>query len=153
MSSRRQRSIQLGGRYRQVSLYCNTIWSDKAGGGHWLHLWLSYRNDKQRHSQWPRNSYHNLQLLINPLVSQFYLRNQRPPPSHRPLPKLSLRLLGQQPVITGRPWNPNFCLIVLPLSDHSVANIATGNATIINIQINLLKIHLICYDYRIWNID
>ena len=40
-------------------------------------------------------------------VSLLYLGIQRPPPNHRPLPKLSLRLLGQQPRITGRSRNTN----------------------------------------------
>ena len=72
--------------------------------------------------------------MINSLVSLLYLGNQRP--NHRPLARLSVRLLGRQPMIKGRPRNPSFHLIELSLSDAIVANIAIDNATIITIHIN-----------------
>ena len=69
--------------------------------------------------------------IINPLD----LRNRRPFPNYRPLPRLSLRLIGQRPAITGWPRDPGFHLISLSLSVIIVANIAIDNATIITIQI------------------
>ena len=89
------------------------------------------KTNKQRRSQRPWNGYHNLSLQwmiamsysfhkhsnwycynhSDWLVSLLYLGNQRP--NHRPLPMLSVRLLGRQPMIKGRPRNPNFHLIEL----------------------------------------
>ena len=54
--------------------------------------------------------------VVNPLVSFLDIRNQWPFANHRPLPRLSCRLLGQQPAITGRPRGPSFHLIDLSLS-------------------------------------
>ena len=70
--------------------------------------------------------------FINPLD----LENRRPFPNYRPLPRLSLRLIGQQPAITGWPQDPGFHLINLSLSVIIVAKIAIDNATIIPIQIS-----------------
>ena len=178
--------------------HCNTFWSDKAGSILRLHLWLSYRKDKQRRSQRPWNGYHNLSLqwvivmtysfhkhsnwycynhfewyrcghynqyryihhkiscysemqhneqslrdVINPLVSLLYLENQRP--NHRPLPMLSVRLFGRQPMIKGRPRYPSFHLIELSLSDVIVANITIDNATIITMQINQVTFDMVGY--------
>ena len=75
----------------------------------------------------------SLRDVINPLVSLLYLGNQRP--NHHPLPRLSVRLLGRQAMIKGRPRNPSFHLIELSLPDVIVANIAIDNATLITIQI------------------
>ena len=85
----------------------------------------------------------SLRNVIDPLVSLLYLGNQRPPPNHRPFPRLSVRLLGGQPIITGRPQNPSFHLIELSLSDIIVANIAIDNATIITIQINQVTFDMV----------
>ena len=81
--------------------------------------------------------------VINPLVSLLYLGNQRPPPNQRPLPRLSVRLLGRQLMITGRPRNPSFHLIDLSLSDVIVANIAIDNATLITIQISQVTFDMV----------
>ena len=56
---------------------------------------------------------------------------------------LSVRLLGRQPMIKGRPRNPNFHLIELSLSDVIVANITIDNATIIAIQINQVTFDMV----------
>ena len=56
---------------------------------------------------------------------------------------LSVRLLGRQPMIKGRPRNPNFHLIELLLSDVIVANITIDNATIIAIQINQVTFDMV----------
>ena len=80
-------------------------------------------------------------VWINPLVSLLYLGNQRP--NHRPLPMLSVRLLGRQPMIKGRPRNPNFHLIELSLSDVIVANITFDNVTIITIQLNQVTFDMV----------
>ena len=53
--------------------------------------------------------------VINPLVSLLDLRNRRPFPNYRPLQRLSLRLLGQQPRGSG------FHLINLALSIINLA--------------------------------
>ena len=64
-------------------------------------------------------------------VSLLYLGNQRPPTNHRPLPKLSLRLLGQQPKITGRPRNPTQVPLnrFVTLMRYCCKYIAIDNAT------------------------
>ena len=54
--------------------------------------------------------------VVSPLVSLLEIGNQWPFANHRPLPRLSFRLLGQQPAITGRPRDPSFHLIDVSLS-------------------------------------
>ena len=57
--------------------------------------------------------------IINPLDPG----NRRPFPNYRPLSRLSLRLIGQQPAITGLPRDPGFHLINFSLSVIIVANV------------------------------
>ena len=76
--------------------------------------------------------------VVNPLVSFLDIGNQWPFANHRPLPRLSFRLLGQQPAITGRPRGPSFHLIDLSLSYY-----CCKYGTFIIIQINQVTFDII----------
>ena len=81
--------------------------------------------------------------VVSPLVSLLDTGNQWPFATHHPLPRLSFRLLGQQPAIMGRPRDPSFHLIDVSLSIIIVANIAVDNATIMITQINQVTFDII----------